>query len=90
VKFWDRASRLQLCGRCGRHIEKGDPLLVITIGSTVQKVRCATCDGPAPPDLPPFISTKAEFARAPIALRGLLPLDWKALGAGDRQPGEDD
>jgi len=88
---WDRAIRDQWCGRCGHRIATGDPVFVLTLQST-EKVRCATCEGPAPPDLPALVE------RAPIDMPRMvrfaagamaLPLDWKARSAGDREVGEE-
>jgi hypothetical protein len=51
MKRWERATRNRRCGCCGEPIHHGDPVLVLTIQAVV-KVRCVSCDGPAPADLP--------------------------------------
>jgi len=83
---WTRAKVPTLCGRCARRIEVGDPLLLLTIGSAtkpIPKVRCTSCYGPAPPDLPSALELRE--ARPPIDMTrlGLLPLVWS------RDPGEE-
>ena len=100
-RVWERAPVPTLCGGCNALIDKGDPLLRITMargGRVLRFVRCARCEGPAPPDLPALVE------RAPIApsalhrVSGLLPFgrqpvdpvarDWKTRAA-EREPGEE-
>jgi hypothetical protein len=59
-----------------------------------QLIRCEACAGPAPADLPPLaarvITEPAWRPLVPIPTGvGVLPLDWKARGAGERDPGEE-
>jgi hypothetical protein len=82
---WTRAKVATLCGRCHRQMRVGDALLVIGVGAggKIEKVRCESCVGPAPPDLPTTMAVRE--ARAPIDMTriGLLPLNWT------REPGEE-
>jgi hypothetical protein len=98
-RVWHRAPVPTLCGGCNALIDKGTPLLRITMargGRVLRFVRCAACEGPAPPDLPALVE------RAPIApsalhrVSTLLPLgpkriaDWKMRAAErEREPGEE-
>jgi hypothetical protein len=60
---------------------EGAPLLVITLKTTTLR-RCATCEGPAPPDLPARVVVTSPVT--PLRpLSGLLP-----LGFG-REPGQE-
>jgi len=84
-----------LCGRCGATIAKGDPVLRIVMvrgGHTLRFVRCAKCDGPAPPDLPPLVVRSTTIAPSALHRVGtLLPfVDWKTRAAErEREPGEE-
>ena len=90
---WVRATVDTICGRCGGHVGRGEPVLLIELAglkAARRKVRCAKCDGPAPPDLPPLIERTPEPGRVFSKLGQLLPLDWKTRGAGgDREPGQE-
>jgi len=80
-------------------VRKGDPVLVLVLeavkGARREKVRCARCEGPAPPDLPPLIErrepdpartfTRVGALRLPL---GAPPADWKTRAA-EREPGEE-
>ena len=72
MREWRRANRRQLCGGCNRRVAIDDPILVLQIGS-VEKIRCALCAGPAPPDLPAVIVTAVilpfDFARSGVRWR---------------------
>jgi hypothetical protein len=89
VKSWTRAGRSTLCGRCGKLVAVGAPVLELRIG-TLKRVRprCEDCAGQAPPDLPPL--GDAPPRPAPLtgimARLGLLPLDDAAR---DREPGQE-
>jgi hypothetical protein len=53
--------------------------------------RCDACEGPAPPDLPPFVERLTAIAPSALHRVGaLLPFerDWKTRAA-EREPGED-
>jgi hypothetical protein len=81
---WMRDRTLRHCGQCGADIPADTVLLRITFGSCkAKKYRCATCAGPAPPDLPATI----EYADPPPPLDltrlGLLPLDFKRRQSGE-------
>jgi hypothetical protein len=83
---WMRDRTLRHCGQCGAEIPADTVLLRITFGSCKAiKYRCATCAGPAPPDLPAAI----EYADPPpidLTRLGLLPLDFSRR---TRTPGEE-
>lgn len=50
---WERVSVTAACGRCGKFLEQGDPVLVKTLPGLKRKLRrCEDCAGPAPPNLP--------------------------------------
>jgi hypothetical protein len=96
MRTWTRvAMRSTLCGRCGRDLVQGDPVLCIAIGGGRALRRCEQCEGPAPPDLPAFI--ERTHAIPPLPLRRLVPavprgprlVDWRARAAGEREPGEE-
>jgi len=84
---WSRATVPQLCGSCRRQIVAGEALLVLGVGvgdraGKITKVRCTTCVGPAPPDLPDRIE-QAPRPALDMTRIGLLPLQWS------REPGEE-
>lgn len=58
-----------------------------------QQIRCEACAGPAPADLPPLEVRAPEVAWRPLVPIptgvGVLPFDFKARAAGDREPGEE-
>jgi len=92
MREWTRATRPRLCGKCGLVIGTGEAIQEIRfLGIT--KVRCSRCET-APPDLPPLIvkDTREDgrpMNRAPVqSVARILPLDWKARGAG-REPGQE-
>ena len=80
---WTRApatGRIYTCGLCGRTLERGAPVKVITIDRVAKaSIRCE-CDGPAPPDLPALEAIAPPPAPAFVPLRQLLPLDWTRRG----------
>jgi hypothetical protein len=86
-------------------IPKAAPVLVIEFARggrhALRFFRCAECDGPAPPDLPPFVERVNTIAPSALHRVGsLLPfgpapvdpqiVDWKTRAAeGEREPGEE-
>src|SRR5262252_2298249 len=75
TRTWQRAGIGTLCGRCGATIAKGDPVLRIVMvrgGHTLRFVRCAKCDGPAPPDLPPLVVRSTTIAPSALHRVGTL------------------
>lgn len=80
MSTWTRAeARWRKCGKCGHPIGIGDPVLVMTFGKATL-VRCATCAGGAPPDLPARIEL-TKRPRLDVAARfGLLPLEFSKHG----------
>jgi hypothetical protein len=53
-------------------------------------LRCALCVGPAPPDLPAVIETRALPPMVMTRVHpDMLPRDFKLAAAGEREPGED-
>ena len=99
MKTWERAAWPTACGGCGRLLEAGDPLFVLTIErgtlTSIRRLRCDTCEGPAPPDLPPFIERTSPITPTPLTrFAPVLPLgmplaDWKARATDEREPGEE-
>lgn len=99
-RTWIRNPIPTCCGHCGGVLEKGDAALVITMargGRVLRFVRCAACEGPAPPDLPAFVERSTAIAPSALHRVGaLLPfgprpssgVDWKTRAA-EREPGED-
>ncbi len=97
MKTWARAPRLLFCGFCkNRQIQKGDPVLFITVG-TMKRImrRCADCSGPAPPDLPalPEQKTPGDFSMVSVStMRPKTRGDLKARAREwmpYREPGEE-
>lgn len=92
MTVWRRSRAVRICGMCGHTIPAGAAFLELTIATLDHvKIRCETCDGPAPLDLaplpPPDVTPTPE--RAPFQpLRGVA-LDFKQRQMG-REPGEDD
>lgn len=82
MQHWARVKRARICGGCGRTLAIGDPVLVITLARQVDKIRCATCNGPAPPDLPDY-RPGADPLQLPALLQPMKRLPF------DREPGEE-
>ena len=85
-----------MCGRCGRELVQGDPVLYIEIGHNRRVLRrCEQCEGPAPPDLPPFVERTTAITPTPLTrFHPVLPLgsrlaDFRARQSGEREPGEE-
>jgi hypothetical protein len=93
MSTWERATFDRLCPMCNRVVKVGEPILVYRFTpapprkTPIEKIRCASCDGPAPPDLPAHIE---EAPRPPLAMHrlGLLPLEFGRTAT--REPGEED
>ena len=98
---WRRVPADTLCGYCvNRVIAKGEPVLFTTLPTVKrERVRCVSCAGPAPPDLPERLEVAgvAEMAHhgfsklsnhAPRRTRGALReavKEWMPY----RDPGEE-
>jgi hypothetical protein len=87
-----------MCGRCGRELVQGDPVLVIELPRARKPLRlqrCDQCEGQAPPDLPAFIERTNAITPTPLTrVAPLLPLstplaDFRARQSGEREPGEE-
>lgn len=95
MKAWRRAVVTTRCGKCGRQVNIGDPLVVITLAKVKRRLwRCVVCGemGEPVPDLPPLIVHSPVGGRPMVHIRtGLdaLPLDFKARASNEREPGED-
>jgi hypothetical protein len=96
MRAWARARVGRLCGGCGAPLEVGDPILVITIARGTRPprhfIRCAACEGPAPPDLPAVVATAPGATGPPLIYPPGWPYggaDWRARASGAREPGED-
>lgn len=71
---WRRVVTDTLCGYCGHSIPKGDPARYTKIGDIRrERVRCADCVGPAPPDLPPLIERSREIPATFRQVTSVLP-----------------
>lgn len=56
MRTWVRRDVPCYCGNCGETVNAGEPLLEITSEKIRRPLhRCASCEGPAPPDLPPIV-----------------------------------
>ena len=85
VKVWERAIVDVRCGLCGAPIPRGTPCHVYVF-PYVEKVRCATCAGEAPPELPALPVRQPEPPPALPFVRfgpSMLPLDFKQRQAKD-------
>jgi hypothetical protein len=99
VRTWGRVTvRATTCGRCGRELVQGDPVLLIELPRSrkvLRLQRCDQCEGPAPPDLPPFVERTSGITPTPLARwHPVLPLgsplaDFRARQSGEREPGEE-
>jgi hypothetical protein len=94
MRRWTRATSayVRTCGSCGTVIPAGDPLQEWTLpGVRRTRIRCRACAvGPVPPDLPPLCPEPAWAPLVPIPVGAhVLPFDYKARAAGDRDPGEE-
>ena len=116
MRTWTRTPIATVCGGCGYVLSKGDPLLLITVTYAapdgrgqdfmrpVQRKRCAKCEGPAPPDLAPYVARTTEITPSALHRVGtLVPLEWKPtrargpsaapadwkMRAAEREPGEE-
>ncbi len=97
-RTWSSCAVPRKCGRCGRRIAFNEPMCSVhpdpVHALKARFIRCAACAGePVPPNLPPAVANRG----VPIEPRQLerrgqpgLPLDYKAIAAGDREPGSDD
>jgi hypothetical protein len=94
MRTWRRAVIGLRCGSCGAAIAIGAPFVEFAIaGLARRKVRCPACAGDrVPADLPP-LPTRPAPAWAPLVPipvgAHVLPLDWKARSAGEREPGQE-
>ena len=87
MRRWQRATLRGMCGGCGSTIPVDAVVTVITLpGVRAPMLRCATCEGGAPPELPREPVLDEPEGAAPARL-GLLPLDWRRKR--EREPGEE-
>lgn len=77
---WQRLTGDASCGRCGARLTVGMPALAISIrGVSRVLIRCADCEGPAPPDLPavPVLAEVDASARmTPLKLAAPTLREW--------------
>lgn len=53
MRTWERVSYGCCCGQCGEQLGEGQACLLIALPNLKRRlVRCETCAGQAPPDLP--------------------------------------
>jgi hypothetical protein len=85
MRTWTRAPRVRRCGRCGTDVAVGAPYLSIRLAGTGRElVRCATCEGPAPPDLPALIEPRSAHEPINLTRFGILPMDFSRRPRQDR------
>jgi hypothetical protein len=83
-----------LCGRCGRQLATGDPIFVFTINrgdrrSGLRRIRCDQCEGPAPPDLAPWVPGSTIGFNSPRpTLKSWAEMEELAR-SNEREPGEE-
>lgn len=75
------------CGLCASLIEAGAPVLRITVPNVRRTlIRCVSCVGPAPPELPELVAIQAP---EPVTMSSLQSVartvgqDFKALASGN-------
>lgn len=74
MRKWMRLESWRLCGQCGVHLGFGDPVLTIQLpGLHRHLIRCQTCVGPAPPDLP-LLPVKSHMTKRMTPLRSVIPM----------------
>jgi len=85
MRRWTRARWDCRCGRCGVGIHAGDVFLEMRIANVKATLRrCASCEGPPPPELPDEIEM-LEPVRLDMTRIGFLPLE----PLFEREPGEE-
>lgn len=98
MRTWTRNPNTEaICGGpCTQTMRRGDPMLEIRIPSQdgrkdVVLRRCAACAGePLPVDLPPLAERRPIVPMGHIRTGGhVLPFDYKAAQAGEREVGEE-
>lgn len=78
MKDWRRLETTAYCGRCGNEIPAGEALLALHLEKVTRLIiRCANCEGPAPPDLPALI------VRSPTTKK-MQPLARTAKAVADK------
>ena len=90
MRTWLRAIGGEMCGGpCGQQLPAGAPMLHFALPGITQRIlRCVPCAGEKPPpDLPTAVTLPKSSE--PVALKSLLPLDWRARQAHEREPGEE-
>lgn len=92
MRTWSRSPGYFVCGYCMETYPTGSPMLsiVIAVGARATK-RCTRCaDEPVPENLPALVPRETPDP-VPVPVRQIrgLPLDWKQVQAGDREPGEE-
>lgn len=77
MREWTRVSLSARCGRCGKHLDDGAPLVLIQLNDgKVTLKRCEDCEGPAPPDLPRSVKLSAQPARVFTSLGAINTPEW--------------
>ncbi len=86
MRTWRRATGMQRCGLCDRSIPQGEPVIAVSLPAIKRElVRCVTCVGPAPPDLPALVERAPDSApMKPLRdVARTVAVDFKARAAGD-------
>jgi len=85
MKTWERIAYREMCGGCGKLLQRDDPVLATTINGLRRKLlRCAECAGPAPPDLP-VLGPRQNFTKPMQALKRAIPKDYTNRMLGERE-----
>ncbi len=82
---WERVAYRDMCGGCGRLLERDAPVCVTTINGLRRKLfRCAECAGPAPPDLP-SLGPRQQFTKPMQPIARAIPKDYTDRMLGERE-----
>ncbi len=82
---WERVAYREVCGGCGKLLQRGDPIQERKIGMVRRKfLRCEECAGPAPPDLP-VLGPRQNFTKAMQPLKRAIPKDYTNRMLGERE-----
>ena len=83
MRTWSRVLWTCRCGLCNQTLQRGDPVVRITVPAMTRVLlRCAQCVGPAPPDLPALVEEKPHEPLTMAPVRELAR-DFKVQAAGE-------
>ncbi len=91
MRTWTRALTVTRCGGCGTLVADGAPLLEIRIEPIrLRRVRCESCEGPAPPNLPVHVASPQRFTKPMARLGTVKPSFDVRMAAVGREPRDSD